>query len=169
MVAARFARRMKQLSVNKPRCVFSLYNFFQKTELKKGAPMIIGTPLLFYKEYKIINKVFGETGSILQEVFMPGIKGAIPRSWLADVPDNKRFWCCDGKVITNLAELEAALRRMNIGTFQYHCNKSKCDFGNWVRDVIGDEKLAGDLMQSSDPVRAAAYITTRIKWLERKE
>jgi len=100
---------------------------------------------------------------------MPGIIGVIARSWLADVPDNKRFWCCDGKVIKNLAELEAALRRMNTATFQYHCNKSKCDFGNWVKDVIGDEKLARDLMQSSDPVRAAVYITTRIKWLERKE
>lgn len=51
MAAARSVRRMKQLSVNKSSCAFSLYNFFQKTELKKGAPMIIGTPLLFYKEY----------------------------------------------------------------------------------------------------------------------
>jgi hypothetical protein len=99
---------------------------------------------------------------------MPRITGVIARTWLADVPDNKRFWCCDGKVIKNLAELEAAFHQMDIGTFKYHCNETKCDFGNWIRDVIGDAKLARDLMKSTEPTQAADYVAARIKWLEGK-
>lgn len=100
---------------------------------------------------------------------MPKITGEIARNWLADVPEDKRFWCCDGRVMKNLAELEAALREMDAGTFRYHCNETKCDFGNWVRDVIGDEKLARDLVRSTSSGQAAASVASRIKWLEKKK
>jgi len=37
---------------------------------------------------------------------------------------------------------------MNEETFGYHSNETKSDFSNWVKDVIGDEKLAADLKRA---------------------
>ena len=38
----------------------------------------------------------------------------IAKNWLADVPDDKRFWCQDGQVMKNLAELEAAIKEESL-------------------------------------------------------
>lgn len=96
------------------------------------------------------------------------ITGAIAQNWLADVPDDKRFRCCNGWVIKNLAELETALREMNDDSFRYHCNEAKCDFSNWVKDVIGDKKLARDLAKSTTREQAAKSVSLRIAWLQGK-
>ena len=66
---------------------------------------------------------------------------------LGDVPLDKQFWCCDGRYLKNLGELEAALEGMTDDTFRCHVKETKSDFSNWVRDVIGDEKLARDLQK----------------------
>jgi hypothetical protein len=65
--------------------------------------------------------------------------------YLAKVSDDKVFWCCDGSILRDIKELQDALARMSDQTFAYHCNDIKKDFSNWVRDVLGDEKLATDL------------------------
>jgi len=96
------------------------------------------------------------------------ITGAIAKAWLADVPQEKRFWCSDGQVMKNLPELEAALKQMSEDTFRYHSNETKSDFGNWVRDVIGDEKLSRDLQKSSTRLQAIKSVADRIAWLRRK-
>src|SRR4030067_2050059 len=67
---------------------------------------------------------------------------------IADVPDDKRFWCSDGRTVKNLQELVTALEQMSDETYRYHANDMKTDFANWVRDVIGDDKLARDLLKS---------------------
>jgi len=99
---------------------------------------------------------------------MARITKAIAKGWLADVPQEKRFWCSDGRVLKNLAELEAALKEMNEETFRYHSSETKSDFSNWVRDVIGDEKLSGDLQKSTTRVQAAKSVASRIAWLRSK-
>ena len=87
---------------------------------------------------------------------------------LADVPEQKRFWCHDGKLLNNMAELEMALKQMIDETFRYHVNQNKNDFSTWVRDVIGDEELAGDLQDSSTHAQAAKYVSDRILQLKRQ-
>ena len=72
----------------------------------------------------------------------------IARQWLADVPEEKKFWCSDGKLFKNLAELGVGLNEMSEETFRYHANAYKADYSNWVKDVIGDEALAGFLLRS---------------------
>jgi hypothetical protein len=99
---------------------------------------------------------------------MARITKAIAKGWLADVPQEKRFWCSDGRVLKNLAELEVALKEMHEGTFRYHSSESKSDFSNWVRDVIGDEKLSGDLRKSTTRTQAAKSVASRIAWLRSK-
>jgi hypothetical protein len=85
---------------------------------------------------------------------------------LSDVPEEKRFWCHDGRYLKNLEELAAALEQMTDDTFAYHSNASKTDFSNWVRDVVGDEKLARDLLKTTTPPEAAKSVAARIKWLK---
>ena|SRR3990170_5888201 len=87
---------------------------------------------------------------------------------LGDVPEDKVFWCSDGRVLKNLAELSIALAEMSDETFSYHSNDTKTDFSNWVKDVIGDEKLSIDLQKGGSRLRASKAVFDRIAWLRTK-
>jgi hypothetical protein len=87
---------------------------------------------------------------------------------LGDVPDGKHFWCQDGKVVKNLKELEEALDDMGDETFHYHSGEGRNDFSNWVRDVVGDEKLANDLSKAKSRIRAGNAVAQRISFLQSK-
>ena len=90
------------------------------------------------------------------------------RQRLADVPDEKRFWVTDGRVLRNLKELASALRSMSDEVYTFHAGDSRNDFSNWVRDVIGDNKLSNDLVKSNSPAKAAKAVEERVAWLEQK-
>ena len=96
------------------------------------------------------------------------ITKAIAGARLADVPQEKQFWCSDGRVFKNLSELAAALREMSDETFRHHSNETRSDFGNWVRDVIGDDKLSRDLQKSNTQAQAAKAVADRVTWLKSK-
>jgi len=87
---------------------------------------------------------------------------------LGDVADDKRFWCQDGKVIKNLRDLEEALNNMSDGTFHYHSSEDRNDFSNWIRDVLGDDKLARDLSKAKSRIQASRAIAQRISFLRSK-
>lgn len=87
---------------------------------------------------------------------------------LASITDDKRFWVSDGKVLASLDELESALGDMSDDTYSYHCNEFKCDFTNWVRDVIGDVTLAKDLGETFNRDKAAKIVQKRVAWLKGK-
>jgi hypothetical protein len=87
---------------------------------------------------------------------------------LGNVSQEKQFWCCDGRYLKNLPELGVALEQMPEETFHYHSNETKSDFSNWVRDVIGDEKLSRDLQKSKTQVQAAKVVADRVAWLKSK-
>lgn len=71
-------------------------------------------------------------------------------------------------MIKSLQELELALKEMTEEAFRYHSNEAKSDFSNWVRDVIGDEKLSRDLQKSTTRAQAAKSLADRIAWLKGK-
>jgi hypothetical protein len=100
---------------------------------------------------------------------MAKITRKIARGWLADVPEDKAFWCTDGRVMKNLNELEKALLEMSDETFRYHANESKNDFSNWIQDVIGDVQLADNLRRNTTRTEAAQSIATRIAWLKARK
>ena len=99
---------------------------------------------------------------------MVRIAETIARERLADVPPEKRFWCSDRRALKNLAELKAALEGMSEDTFRYHSNETKSDFSNWVRDVIGDDKLSRDLQKCKTQAQAAKAVADRVAWLKSK-
>jgi hypothetical protein len=87
---------------------------------------------------------------------------------LGDVPDGKHFWCQDGKVVKNLKELEKALNDINDDIFHYHAGAGRNDFSNWVRDVVGDNKLANDLSKAKSRIQASKAVAQRISFLQSK-
>jgi hypothetical protein len=87
------------------------------------------------------------------------------RKFLAQVPDEKVFWCSDGHLLRNLKELGEALVAMSDHTFAYHSNEIKRDFSKWIREVIGDEKLAQTLEAATDREQAARIVDERCSLL----
>jgi hypothetical protein len=87
---------------------------------------------------------------------------------LGDVADDKRFWCQDGKVIKNLGDLEEALGNMSDETFRHHSGEEINDFSNWIRDVVGDDKLARDLSKAKSRIQASKAVAQRVSFLQNK-
>ncbi len=87
---------------------------------------------------------------------------------LGDVPDDKRFWCHDGKTIKNVKELRKALTDMSDETFHYHLREGRNDFSKWIKEVVGDEKLANELSKVRSRIQASQAVAARISFLESK-
>jgi len=84
------------------------------------------------------------------------------QKFLAIVPDEYVFRCHDGRVLKNMKDLEEALATMADETFAYHSNSEKKDFSSWVRDIIGDERLAKDLENALERNQAARIVASRV-------
>lgn len=87
---------------------------------------------------------------------------------LAHVPGERVFWCHDGGVLKDMQELGNALSAMSDDTFGYHANDCRNDFSIWVRDVIGDGKLARDMERSKTRQQAAKHAAERLAFLSAK-
>ncbi len=85
--------------------------------------------------------------------------------FLAKVPDEFAFWSHDGRVLRDMKDLKDGLANMSDQDFAYHSNDVKKDFSKWVRDIIGDEKLAYDLEMASSRELAARIVEERYTFL----
>ena len=84
---------------------------------------------------------------------------------LSIVPEHNAFRCCDGRVVRSVRDLGKTLAHMADDTFTYHANSNKNDFSNWIKDVIGDEKLARHLSRTSDRRQTLRELSDRITYL----
>jgi hypothetical protein len=87
---------------------------------------------------------------------------------LANVLEEQVFWCSDGRIFRNMRDLSDGLANMSDETFAYHLNCDKSDFSNWLKDVIGDEKLARDLVNPITRQEAAERVNDRVTFLNMK-
>lgn len=87
---------------------------------------------------------------------------------LSDVLPENNFWVCDGSILKNLDELLKFLKATNNDVYAYHVNQEKNDFSNWMKDVIGDIKLAGDISKAKNKREAIKILGERVKWLRKK-
>jgi hypothetical protein len=81
---------------------------------------------------------------------------------LEKVPAEYVFWCHDGSVFSDVNELVMGLSNMTDEIFAYHSNEDKHDFSNWIRDVIGDEILADELVRATSRLQAAECVSARL-------
>ena len=87
------------------------------------------------------------------------------KSFLANVPEEHVFKCCDGRTLRNMQELRDCLHSMTDETFVYHVNNQKNDFSNWVKEIIGDEKLAAYLKKLPTKTQAEIMVLARVAFL----
>ena len=64
---------------------------------------------------------------------------------LKDAPEAKVFWLKDGRKLYNLKDLLLTLENMDEEVFRFHVNPRKNDFIRWIKEVLGDKKLARKL------------------------
>lgn len=88
--------------------------------------------------------------------------------FLEDVPEEYVFRNHDGTMLRNMCELEKALGTMSDDTFAYHSSGSKNDFSNWVKDIIGDDKLAAELQKASlSRTQSLRAVSRRVAFLSK--
>lgn len=77
------------------------------------------------------------------------------------------FWINNGQILKNLDDLANILPEMSNETYSYHANKEKNDFSKWINDVIGDKKLANELLSSKNKESALKKIRSRLNSLKK--
>ena len=90
------------------------------------------------------------------------------KRYLCDVMPEKCFWVNNGPILKNIEELASYLPEMPNETFHHHVNKEKNDFSSWIKDIIGDEKLANGLLSSRNKESAIKKIRNRLNSLKKK-
>lgn len=67
----------------------------------------------------------------------------IAQHYLRKITDqSKCFFCKDGKILCSLIEFRNALEKMPDDVFNFHSNKEKSDFAQWLYHIIGDKILS---------------------------
>lgn len=87
---------------------------------------------------------------------------------LKDVHPDRAFILKDGSSIKNLHELYSALQSMESHVFAHHVNEDRNDFGNWVKDVHKDYRLANSLFSAGTKDEALKAIGSRIYEIEKR-
>lgn len=90
------------------------------------------------------------------------------KRYLCDVTPEKCFWVNNGPILKNLEELANFLPEMSDETFEHHINSEKNDFSNWINDILGDKRLANDLLSSNNRYSVLQKVRDRLNSLKRK-
>ena len=85
-----------------------------------------------------------------------------PIKELGNVNPENYFRVANGTILKNIKELDMAIENMGEETFKCHVSDVRNDFANWIRDIIKDEKLANELLQTKDKNRTQLLILRRI-------
>ena len=90
------------------------------------------------------------------------------RRFLSDCAPEQCFWVNNGPILKNIEELASTLPDISDDIFQHHVNSEKNDFSNWIKYVIGDEKLANDVLSSKNKDSALKKVRNRLNALKKK-
>ncbi len=84
---------------------------------------------------------------------------------LANCVPEHEFWVVDGERLKNMAELAKALVSMDSAIFKSHDMRG--DFSNWLRDIIGDDRLAKDMQINRSRESAVKKVRARLNFLKK--
>ena len=88
--------------------------------------------------------------------------------YLCNAAPEHCFWVNNGPILKNVEELADALESISEDSYSYHANKDKNDFSKWIGEVIGDSRLANDLLSSKNKGSALNKIRARLNSLKKK-
>jgi hypothetical protein len=86
---------------------------------------------------------------------------------LGDAPLEKRFVLKDGSVLSGLRDLYSAMKSMPDDVFYHHVTDERNDFGNWVKDVFKDYRLANGLFSTKSKNGCMSQLGNRIYELDK--
>jgi hypothetical protein len=89
--------------------------------------------------------------------------------YLAKVQEDVVFWCHDGQVFRDIADLLNGFDVMNDDTFWYHANDEKNDFSCWIVDIIGDVELGAEVKKAKTRQQAKKATQQRYYDLTKQE
>ena len=72
------------------------------------------------------------------------------------------FFVNDGTVLKNVLELSRQLDNMADDIFRHHVNEIKNDFSSWIKNVFKQEKLAKELLKTTDKDKTQIIILKHI-------
>lgn len=90
------------------------------------------------------------------------------RNYLRNIQPEQCFWVNNGPILKNLEELANALPQIGDEAYSHHVSSEKNDFSRWINDVVGDKKLANDLLSSKSKKYASKKIRNRLNSLKKK-
>ena len=88
--------------------------------------------------------------------------------YLCNVAPEQCFWVNNGPILRNVEVLANALEDISEDIYSHHANKDKNDFSKWVNEIIGDQKLANDLLSSKNKGSAVKKVKARLNSLKKK-
>lgn len=69
------------------------------------------------------------------------------RRELKNTDQSKAFWLRNGQMIVNLKELLDVVSGITDADFEYHVNREKNDFVNWIENVLEEKDLSKKLVR----------------------
>jgi len=78
--------------------------------------------------------------------------------------DETSFWTTDGQILNSIVALNAALDDMQEAVYQYHVDKNRHDFADWVELVLGDVECAAALRRAKTPQSARTVMVRHLKF-----
>ena len=98
---------------------------------------------------------------------MPKIDATTAKKYLCSVRPEKSFWVNNGPIVNNLKSLPKTVEEMSEDQFNYHVNKEKNDFSNWIHEIIGDIVLAKELKMAKTKKTFLAKLKHRVEALKK--
>jgi len=84
------------------------------------------------------------------------------------VSSEQAFWTCNGFIVYNLYDLLDALKKMDNPSFKFHVNQNKNDFSEWIGGVLGEKKLAKQLLRVKTQKTTILKIEAHMKSLKKE-
>ena len=70
----------------------------------------------------------------------------------------KRFYFCNGQIVSRLSELPQVLRNIDNGTYDYHVNAGRNDISAWVGNVFLKDDLSIKILRAKNKTNMADVI-----------
>ncbi len=81
---------------------------------------------------------------------------------LKDANSDHYFFVNDGTVLKNVLDLSKQIDNMADEIFEHHVNETRNDFSNWIKNVFKEEKLAEELLKTTDKDKTQIIILKHI-------
>ena len=81
---------------------------------------------------------------------------------LKDANSDHYFFVNDRTVLKNVLDLSKQLDKMSDEVFRYHVNDMKNDFASWIKEIFKEEKLAEELLKTTEKDKTQIIILKHI-------